>query len=193
MFYVTLLTIVNFKLLLMISKISSSWLPFTPIWHSFMSDSFTANSVRLNIAKTHVVSYIRKRNFLCYEYQICHATITLTNRIKDLGVFFHSTLHFHIHAYCVFSECNKLLDLIRSITYRFPSLECLYVLYFTIVKYKLEYATVVWNSLTSTWDHAAEICVSLLLSFVFFHLCSIYLYLYLFCGCNWPCSCWLGT
>ncbi|PNF27531.1 hypothetical protein B7P43_G02896 [Cryptotermes secundus] len=106
--------------------------------------------MKLNIAKTRVVSYTRKTNFLSYEYQLCHAIITRTSSIKDLGVFFDSKLHFHTHVNYIFSECIQILGLIRSIIYRFSSLECLYVLYFTLVRCKLEYASVVWNSITST-------------------------------------------
>ncbi|PNF39610.1 hypothetical protein B7P43_G10540 [Cryptotermes secundus] len=106
--------------------------------------------MKLNIAKTRVVSYTRNTNFLSYEYQLCHAIITRTSSIKDLGVFFDSKLHFHTHVNYIFSECLKLLGLIRSNTYRFSSLESLYVLYFTLIRSKLEYASVVWNSITST-------------------------------------------
>jgi hypothetical protein len=91
-----------------------------------MSDWCIANSMRLNTAKTHVVSHTRKTNFLSYNYQLCHATITCTSSIKDLRVFFESKLHFHNHVNCVFSECIKLLGLICSITCSFSSLECLY-------------------------------------------------------------------
>ncbi|PNF27925.1 hypothetical protein B7P43_G03400 [Cryptotermes secundus] len=106
--------------------------------------------MKLNIAKTRVVSYIRKTNFLSYEYQLCHDIITRTGSIKDLVVFYDSKLHFHTHINYIFSECIKLLGLIRSITYRFSSMESLYILYFTLVRSKLEYASVVWNSITST-------------------------------------------
>ncbi|PNF40690.1 hypothetical protein B7P43_G02183 [Cryptotermes secundus] len=106
--------------------------------------------MKLNIAKTRVVSYTRKTNFLSYEYQLCHAIITRTSSVKDLGVFFDSKLHFHTHVNYIFSECIKLSGLIRSITYRFSSLESLYVLYFTLVRSNLEYASVIWNSITST-------------------------------------------
>jgi hypothetical protein len=44
--------------------------------------------MRLNIAKTRVVSDTRKTNFLNYEYQLCHTTITRTSSMKDLGVLF---------------------------------------------------------------------------------------------------------
>jgi hypothetical protein len=49
-----------------------------------------------------------------------------------------------------------ILGLIRSITYSFSSLECLYVLYFTLVRCQLEYASEVWNTITSTDAHILE-------------------------------------
>jgi hypothetical protein len=106
--------------------------------------------MRLNIPKTRVMTYTRKTNFLSYEYQLCHVIITRTSSIKDLGVFFDSKLHFHEHVDYVFSDYIKLLGLIRSVTYIFSSLECLHILYFALVRPKLEYASVVWNSIIST-------------------------------------------
>jgi hypothetical protein len=54
----------------------------------------SVNFMKLNIAKTRVVSYTGKTNFPSYEYQLCHATITRTNSIEDLGVSFDLKLHF---------------------------------------------------------------------------------------------------
>jgi hypothetical protein len=115
-----------------------------------VSDWCAANTMRLNIAKTHVVLYCRKTSILRHEYQLCHAAITRTSSIKDLGVFFDSKLYFHSHVDFIYSEGGKLLGLIRSITLRFSSLGCLFALYFTLVRSKLEYTSVVWNSVTST-------------------------------------------
>jgi hypothetical protein len=115
-----------------------------------ISDWCSANSMRLNIVKTRVMTYTRKTNFLSHEYKLCHAAITRTSFIKDLGVYFDSKLHFHDHVDSIFSECIKLLGLIRSMTYGFSSLECLCTLYITLVRSRLEYASVVWNSITST-------------------------------------------
>jgi hypothetical protein len=69
----------------------------------------------------------------------------------------------------IISECIKLLGLIRSITYRFSSLECLYVLYFTLVRSKLEYASVVWNSITSTDANKLERIQQKFASVCFYH------------------------
>jgi hypothetical protein len=114
-----------------------------------VSDWCIANFMRLSTVKTRVVSNTRKTN-LSYNYQLCRTTITRASSIKDLGVFFDFKLHFRYRVDYVFSEYIKLLGLIRSITYSISSLECLYGLYFTLVRSKLEYASVVWNCITST-------------------------------------------
>jgi hypothetical protein len=106
--------------------------------------------MRLNSNKTRVVSYSRKTNILSYDYRLCHSVITCTTSIKDLGVFFDSKLYFHNHVDFLFSERVKLLGLIHSITFSFSSLDCLFVLYFVLVRPRLQYASVVWNSIMSS-------------------------------------------
>lgn len=56
-------------------------------------------------------------NGLSNEYQLCHAVITRTISIKNLGASFDSKLHFHNHVDFLFSEYIKLFGLIRSITF----------------------------------------------------------------------------
>jgi hypothetical protein len=103
-----------------------------------MSDWCMTYSMRPNIAKTRVVSYSGKESVLSYEYQFCRVAITRIGSIKDLFLVFGSKLHFQNHVDFLFSECIKLLGLVRSITLRFSSLDCLYVLYFSLVRSKLD-------------------------------------------------------
>jgi hypothetical protein len=64
---------------------------------------------------------------------------------KDTGVQLDSKLHFHAHADYLFSPSLRNLGLIRLLTYSFSTLECLLLLYSTLVRPKLQYASVVWN------------------------------------------------
>jgi hypothetical protein len=112
--------------------------------------------MRLSVTKTRVKSCYRKTDTVRYEYQLCHATITRTSSIKDLGVVFDSKLCFHNHVDFLFSECINVLGLIRCITFRFSSMDFLYVLYFTLVRSKLEYASTVWNSIMSSDANKVE-------------------------------------
>ena len=57
---------------------------------------------------------------------------------------------FHNHVDYIFSQTIRLLGLIRSVTFSFSSLQSLLMLYCTLVTPKLEYASVAWNSITST-------------------------------------------
>jgi hypothetical protein len=121
-----------------------------------VSDWCAANSMRVNGHKTRVMTYSRKTNVLCYYYRLCRSAIARTTSIKDLSVFFDSKLYFHNHVDFLFSECIKILGLIRSITLRFSSFDCLLSLYIVLVRSRLEYASVVWNLITFTDSEKLE-------------------------------------
>jgi hypothetical protein len=112
-------------------------------WHS-------ANYMKLNISKTRVIAFTRKTNVLYYSYKICDLFITHTDTIKDLGVQLDSKLHFHAHVDYIFSQSVRTLGLIRTIIYSFSTLDSLLILYLTLVRPKLEYASTVWNFVTAT-------------------------------------------
>jgi hypothetical protein len=115
-----------------------------------------ANCMKPNISKTNVISFSRKTNVLIYDYKLCQNTITQTVSVKYLGVFLDAKFHFHNHVNYIFSHCIKLLGLVRSITFNFSTVECMLRLYTTLVRSKPEYASVVWNSITSTVANKLE-------------------------------------
>jgi hypothetical protein len=110
----------------------------------------TANGMKLNIGKTIVISFSRKTIVLIYDYKLCQSPITRSHSVKDLGVCIDNKLHFHDHVNYIFSQSTRLLGLIRNITFNFSSIESMLRLYIALVWSKLEYASVVWNSMTST-------------------------------------------
>jgi hypothetical protein len=105
--------------------------------------------MKLSVIKIRVISFSTKTNVLIYDFRICQSSVTRTDFVRDLGVFIDAKLHFHDHINYIFSHCIKLLSIVGSITSNLSSLECILRLYITLVRSKLEYASVVWNSITS--------------------------------------------
>jgi hypothetical protein len=110
----------------------------------------TANLMNLNISKTRAITLSRETNTPLLKYKLGDSYITRTDYIKDLGVFIDSKLYVHSHVDGIFSQSIKLLGLIRNIIFSFSTLDSLLILYVSLVRPKLQYASVVWNSITST-------------------------------------------
>jgi hypothetical protein len=78
-----------------------------------------------------------------------NSVITRTDCAKDLGVWLDNKLFVHHHVNYIFSVASKLLGLINFITYNFSSLDSILVLYISLVRSKLEYASIAWNNITT--------------------------------------------
>jgi hypothetical protein len=113
--------------------------------------------MKLNISKTKVIFFSRKTNILIYDYKLFQSSITRTDSIKDLEIFIDIKLHFDNHIDHIFSHCIKLLGLVRSSTFTFSFLNvCTDYTSIRLVRSNLEYASFVWNSVTSTDDNKLE-------------------------------------
>jgi hypothetical protein len=64
--------------------------------------------------------------------------------IKDLGIFYTSTLSFSHHIDIITGRANKVLGFIKRNIKLFSSPTCLRSLYFALVRSILEYGVVVW-------------------------------------------------
>jgi hypothetical protein len=108
------------------------------------------NGMKINLGKTTIISFSRKTNSIYFNYKLCNNLVTRSQCVKDLGVRLDCKLCFHQHIDCILSQGLKMLGFIRYIRSSFSTLESLLVLYSSLVRSKLEYASVVWNSITST-------------------------------------------
>ena len=108
--------------------------------------------VKLNVNKTRVISFCRKTNWHGFDCKLCESSITCTDCIRDLGVLMDTKLHFHQQVDNIFSQAIRLLGLIQTVTFSFLSLHNLLMLYCSLVRPKLEYVSVAWNSVTSSDD-----------------------------------------
>jgi hypothetical protein len=79
-----------------------------------------------------------------------------TDCIKDLGVHTDRKFHFHRRVGFVFPHALKLLRLIRKIPFSSCTIESLWMLYFALVRSKLECSYVAWGSVTATDSNKLE-------------------------------------
>jgi hypothetical protein len=98
-----------------------------------------------------------KTNVLNSNYVLYNFGILSTDCFKDCGVLLGTKLYFHQHVYYLFSHAKKSIGLIRNITLRFSLLGSVLLLYISLVRKKLEYASVVWNFLTITDANKLEL------------------------------------
>ena len=64
---------------------------------------------------------------------------------RDLGVYIESTLSFNEHVSNITNAAYRTLGVISRITREFPSSACIFILYFSLIRSKLEFSSVVWN------------------------------------------------
>jgi hypothetical protein len=82
---------------------------------------------------------------LNYQSSLANSLIGRKDCIKDVGVQIVCKLKFHLVNF-LSSHVMKYLGLIRTITFSFSTLGSLLVLYFALIRSKLEYVSVTRNS-----------------------------------------------
>jgi hypothetical protein len=104
----------------------------------------------INIQETNIIPFTRETISNHFDHDLGKAVITRTDCVKDLGLWLDNKLYLHHHVNYIFSVASNLLGLIKFIMYNVSSLDSLLVLYISLVRSKLEYASIAWNNLTTT-------------------------------------------
>jgi hypothetical protein len=102
------------------------------------------NFMKPTFSKIRVISFTRKTNRLRNSF------VLRTECVNILVYIMTANFIFIIMSILFFWHALKLLGLIRTITFCFSTLVSLLMLCFTLVRSKLEYTSVAWNSLTIT-------------------------------------------
>jgi hypothetical protein len=103
----------------------------------------------LNVGKTTIISFTRKTVGLHFNHKLTNNPILRSQYVKELGSSVRLALPSSHIDYISF-QVLKNLFLIRYVASSFSTLHSLSVLYSTLARPKLEYASVAWNSITST-------------------------------------------
>ncbi|XP_055615435.1 uncharacterized protein LOC129761723 [Toxorhynchites rutilus septentrionalis] len=103
-----------------------------------------ANCMSLNSSKCSVISFSRKHTTIQYDYELFGSILNRVTCIKDLGIILNSKITFSEHIAYAVSKASKALGFIFRTTKHFTDIQCLKVLYCSLVRSILEYASVVW-------------------------------------------------
>ena len=109
------------------------------------SDWCSDNRLSLSVPKCRVVRYTTKRSIVRYNYNFDGVLIHPSDEIKDLGVVFTADGTFHKHVNMISSTAFKILGFINRNSAIFKSPYTYRLLYITLVRPKLEYASVIWS------------------------------------------------
>ena len=102
------------------------------------------NKLKLNVAKCFHISFFRIQNRFNFAYYIKDDQIKYASRVKDLGISFDEELRFTDHISNVVVQSSKLLGFVLRNCRNF-SVESLKCIYTSIVRSKIEYASIVWS------------------------------------------------
>ena len=119
----------------------------------------SANGLRINPTKTNVISYSRRQVQVQFLYKLHGDPITQVSTVRDLGVYIDESLSFKHHIERAANEAMKFLGLITRISKEFTNPSCYLSLFRAIVRSRLEYCSVVWNSVPHSSTAASSIFV----------------------------------
>ena len=103
-----------------------------------------SNKLTLNVQKCKVVTYSRKKTTIIHSYAIDDMALERCVSIKDLGVIFDAKLTFADHIEYIVSSALKSYGFIIRNCRNFYNIDSLIALFNTLVRSKLEYASIIW-------------------------------------------------
>lgn len=103
------------------------------------------NLMFLNVSKCSVITFSKKKDIISSDYHIDDAVLMRVHTINDLGVTFDSKINFNAHIDKIVNESRRVLGFLKRRAKEFNDPYVTKSLYQSLVRSKLEYATVVWN------------------------------------------------
>lgn len=114
------------------------------------------NAMVLNADKCYHIKYTKKKNVIPSTYTLNGRQLEEVSEIRDLGVLIDSSLKFDSHINAVVNKAAKMLGFIRRNTKKFKSPTCKILLYNSLVRSQLEYASTAWSPFYSNQSQRIE-------------------------------------
>lgn len=114
------------------------------------------NKLFLNVKKCFHMCFYRSRIPISTSYLINNNEIALVPFIKDLGVIFDRKLTFDRHCETISNKAMQILGFVIRNTRTFQNIESIKLLYCSLVRSQLEYASPVWSPIYTCNLHRLE-------------------------------------
>lgn len=105
------------------------------------------NKLHLSLSKCKTITFTKKTNIVNFNYSLCGTSLEKVSIIKDLGITLDSKLHFDAHINLIVNKSFKLYNFVMRTCIPFKKTASYLLLYKSLVRSQLEYATSVWNPL----------------------------------------------
>lgn len=103
------------------------------------------NKLLFNVSKCVSLRFCRSKNRIWYDYSMDGKILKSVKTHTDLGITFDEKLTFTVHASTIANEAYRTLGFIIRNSSSFSNFNTLKTLFFSFVRCKLEYASVIWN------------------------------------------------
>lgn len=103
------------------------------------------NGLDFNVAKCHVVHFSRRRVSCIHDYDLSGTHLSAVDSMRDLGVIFSSDLSFDRHISHITTSAFKKLGFINRSCKLFSDVQTLKLLYCSLVRPQLEFASIIWS------------------------------------------------
>lgn len=103
------------------------------------------NRLNLNIKKCKFMCFTGLRSPIKLAYKIGNDVVEQVEHFKDLGVTFDPKLKFSIHIDNIVNKASKMLGFVKRMTAEFQNPNVIKILYFTLIRPILLYASPIWS------------------------------------------------
>lgn len=122
-----------------------------------LSNYCVKNKLHLSLNKCKSITFTKKINVTKHEYKLCSAQLEHVSVIKDLGILFDSKLHFDDHINHITSKAYQMFGFVTRTCTCFKRPQSYLLLFKSLIRSQLEYATTIWNPFYNKYSDRLEI------------------------------------
>jgi hypothetical protein len=139
-----------------------------------ISEWSVKNKLLFNVNKCYTVSYHRKANPIHFTYTMASAILHSKTFIKDLGVTFDQKFNFIKHIQDITTSAWRSLGFVLRNSISFRNINSFIILYNSLVRSKLEYASLIWSPIYHTHKNQIEMIQKRFLRYLMFKQTGTY-------------------